>query len=148
MGQLKRQLELKSSAEKVYDIYRNKCFVFEKIMPLVFPKVELVSGQWNCVGSQRLWTFFDVNCGIWKDTVEAIDNEKKSITWTLLDGPVPKARYESLKVEYQFTAKGQGCTATAVLTFEKKSNDFPDPVKYMDFIHAMFLVVDAHHLAQ
>ncbi|KAI6677150.1 hypothetical protein NL676_037946 [Syzygium grande] len=136
MGQLKCQVELKSSAEKVYDIYRNKCCVFQKITPLVFLKVELVGGQWN------------LNCGIWKDTLEAIDNEKKSITWTLLDGPVPKARYESLKVEYQFTAEGEGCTATAVLTFEKKSNDFPDPVKYMDFIHAMFLAVDAHHLAQ
>ncbi|XP_030468165.1 allergen Pet c 1-like [Syzygium oleosum] len=139
-------VELQSSAEKVYDFYKKKCYEFPKIMPLVLLKVELVSGERNCVGSVRRWTFVDDKCGSLKDTVEAINDEEKSITWALLDGEVLKKLYKSLKVEYQFTAKDKGCTATVTLTFEKKGDGFPEPAKCGEVIKSMLLAVDAYLL--
>ncbi|KAF8014896.1 hypothetical protein BT93_H0634 [Corymbia citriodora subsp. variegata] len=147
-SQLKSQLTLKSPADEVSDIYWGKCYLFPKIMPQEIRNVELVKDDclsvgWQSVGSKRLWTFKD-ECGSWKDIVEAkaVVDETKSITWTLVDGKVPKESYNSLKVVYKFSPNDSGCLATVTLISVKTNDGVPDPKEYMDFINKMLYKVD------
>ncbi|KAK3421524.1 hypothetical protein EUGRSUZ_G02171 [Eucalyptus grandis] len=137
------QVELESPAEKVFDIFRRKSYLFPEIAPHVVKDVKLVSGDWDSVGSVWLWTQCDSGSG--KETFEAFDDETKSITFKCLDG-VAMNFYKSLKSSLQFSPEGERCTAKAVLTYEKQNADVPDANKYLEFTRSLLISVDGYLL--
>ncbi|XP_056164793.1 kirola-like [Syzygium oleosum] len=139
------QMELKSPAEKVYEIFRRKSYLLPEIAPHMVKDIKLLTGDWESVGSVRLWTYVAGDCESGKETVEAFDDETKSITFNYLDG-VALNLYKSLKMVFQFSPEGEHCAAKAVLTYEKQNADVPDPDKYMEFTRGMLMSVDAYLL--
>ncbi|XP_039040578.1 MLP-like protein 28 [Hibiscus syriacus] len=58
MGELQRmecQFEIKSSAEKFFDVYKNKPYLMAKLSNQTVNDVKLLQGNWNSQGSFRLW---------------------------------------------------------------------------------------------
>ncbi|KAI6668163.1 hypothetical protein NL676_028575 [Syzygium grande] len=51
------QMELKSPAEKVYEIFRRKSYLLPEIAPHMVKDIKLLAGDWESVGSVRLWTY-------------------------------------------------------------------------------------------
>ncbi|KAK8529238.1 hypothetical protein V6N13_102174 [Hibiscus sabdariffa] len=58
MAQLRRtesQFEIKSSADKFFDVYKNKPYLMPKLSNQVVTDIKLLQGDWNAEGSFRLW---------------------------------------------------------------------------------------------
>ena len=51
------QVEIKSQADKFYDAFRTKLQLMPKISNQVIKDVKLVQGDWESLGSVRLWSF-------------------------------------------------------------------------------------------
>ncbi|XP_030529113.1 kirola-like [Rhodamnia argentea] len=145
LGKFESQLELKSPAEKVFDIFRRKSYLFPKIVPQMVKDVKLVSGDWESVGSVRLWNYVAGDCESGKETVEAFADDPKSITFTYLDGAAMDL-YKSLKVGFQFSSEGEHCMTKKVLAYEKRNANVPDADKYLEFTCGMLPSVDAYLL--
>ncbi|KAJ6429881.1 hypothetical protein OIU84_021316 [Salix udensis] len=86
---LEVQTEIKSSADQFYEIFRSKQYLMPKICPEYIKGVQVVQGDWEAVGSIKLWTYVAGSSEIVKDTVEAIDDKTKSITYNILEGKNP-----------------------------------------------------------
>lgn len=60
MAQLQRvkgQADLKSNADKFFDVWSHKLHLLSTLCPDKFPKVELNEGQWGKVGAVCTWTY-------------------------------------------------------------------------------------------
>lgn len=82
------------------------------------------------------------------ETVEAMDEKTKSITFKAVDGAHLKV-YKSVKTTVQVTAKGStiGCSSVKwSIEYEKLNEDYPPPNKYLDFVLILTKHVDAYLL--
>lgn len=82
------------------------------------------------------------------ETVEAMDEKTKSITFKAVDGALLKV-YKSVKSTVQVTAKGgtTGCSSVKwSIEYEKLDEDCPPPNKYLDFVLILTKNVDAYLL--
>lgn len=80
-----------------------------------------------------------------KEKVEAIDEEKKSITFNVVEGDLLK-QYKHLKSTVQVTSKHEGSLVKWTLEYEKVSEDVPEPGPYIDIAIGMTKDIDAHLL--
>ena len=55
---LELQTEMKSSPDRVFDIYKNKTSLMPKISPDKLQSIQVLEGDGKSVGSIRLWTYF------------------------------------------------------------------------------------------
>ncbi|OMO99697.1 hypothetical protein COLO4_13138 [Corchorus olitorius] len=138
------QIELKSSADKFFELFRSKPQLLPKICPQEFKGVKLVEGDWDSVGSIREWTHTaSGHPDIAKESIEAIDDESKTITFKFLDGEMMKY-YKTFKPTVNVLPSGQGGLAKWTVEFEKQNESIPDPVMYKDFITNFSKNVDAY----
>lgn len=54
---LELQTEIKSSPDRIFDIYKNKTSLMPKISPDKLKSIEVLEGDGKSVGSVRLWTY-------------------------------------------------------------------------------------------
>lgn len=86
------------------------------------------------------------NSEIAKETVDAMDEKTKSITFKTVDGALLKI-YKTMKATVQVTAKGGGCSSVKwSIEYEKLNEDSPPPNKYLDFVLILTKKVDAYLL--
>ncbi|XP_021293453.1 MLP-like protein 28 [Herrania umbratica] len=144
---LEVQLEIQSSAEKVYDIFKRKMYLLPKICPELVTDAKVVKGDWETVGSVRIWKYVAGLSENASETIEAIDDRNKSITFNALDGDITKY-YKTFKAIVTVTANGQGSLVKWTLMYEKQNQNIPDPEKYIEFASAVSKSVDAYLLKQ
>ena len=82
-----------------------------------------------------------------KEITEAIDEEKKSMTFRTLEGDITK-EYNDTKAILEVSSTGPharpGCSVKWTLFYEKKNHSVSEPSKYMDFFQAISQSVDAY----
>lgn len=79
-----------------------------------------------------------------KESIEAIDDENKSISFKIFDGEVSKD-YKLLKVHLQVIDKEEGGAVTVwTIEYEKQNEDTKPPYRYLDIITDATKDVDAH----
>ncbi|XP_022775863.1 MLP-like protein 28 [Durio zibethinus] len=146
IAKMEVQTEIKSPADKFYDIFRSKMHLMPKICPQEFKDGKLVDGDWKSVGSVREWCYAVAgNTETIKESIEAINDESKTITFNMLDGDVMKY-YNTFKPILNVTALGQGCLVKWTLEYEKKNESIPAPIKYNDFLVSWSKNIDAYLL--
>ncbi|KAJ9135767.1 hypothetical protein P3X46_032910 [Hevea brasiliensis] len=143
---LEVQTEIKSSAAKFYEILRSKAYLIPKICPDYVKDIQALQGDWDSVGSVRLWTYVAGNCETVKEKVESIDEQSRTITFNILEGEIMK-HYKTYKPIVQVTTIGPGSLAKWSIEYEKKNEDIPPPHKYMEFLANFNKAVDAYLLA-
>ncbi|PON94460.1 Bet v I/Major latex protein, partial [Trema orientale] len=57
IAKMELHLEIRSSAERFYNMLRSKQCLFPKICPEVFKDVNAIKGDWESVGSIKQWTY-------------------------------------------------------------------------------------------
>ena len=57
IAKIEVQLEIKSSAEKFYEVFRSKQYLLPKICPDVVKNIKLIEGDWESVGSIKEWAY-------------------------------------------------------------------------------------------
>uniref|UniRef100_A0A7N0UEX8 Bet v I/Major latex protein domain-containing protein n=1 Tax=Kalanchoe fedtschenkoi TaxID=63787 RepID=A0A7N0UEX8_KALFE len=149
MAQIRKmdaQVEVKSQADKLYDIFKGKAYLMPKICPDKILNLEILQGDWNSVGAVKLWTFLPGTSESLKEEVEAIDERNRSITFRVIDGEILKY-YDSFKSSVQVTSLGaKGSLVTWSVEFVKSDARIPDPDKYLQFCAVVAKDIDAYLL--
>ncbi|XAR72242.1 hypothetical protein NMG60_11018814 [Bertholletia excelsa] len=142
---LEQQTEIKSSPDRLFDIYKNKSHLMPKICPQNLQSVQVLDGDGRSVGSVRLWTYIMGRPVIAKDKIGAVDEENRSITFDLIGGEVTKY-YSSFKATLQATSREGKNWAKWTLEFEKLNEQVPTPHSHMEFLLNGAKEIDAYLL--
>ncbi|XP_059305164.1 MLP-like protein 423 isoform X1 [Lycium ferocissimum] len=148
MAQIHRielQAEIKSSPEKLFNVYKNKTFLLPKISPHKLQSIKVLEGDGKSVGSIRLWTY---NMGapvIAKDRIDAIDEKNNSMTFELIGGEVTKY-FMNFKATIKVTNEGNRNSVNWSLEYEKANEDVPTPYSHLDYLVGVSREVDAYLL--
>ncbi|XWS69347.1 hypothetical protein CRYUN_Cryun04dG0171500 [Craigia yunnanensis] len=146
IAKMEVQTEIKSSADKFYDVFRNKLHLMLKISPQQFKDGKVVEGDWKSVGSVREWTYAAAgSIETRKEAIEAVDDKSKTIIYSMLDGDMMKC-YKTFKPILNVTASGQGSLVKWTVVYEKQNDNIPAPIKYKDFLVSWNKNVDAYLL--
>lgn len=57
IAKIDTQMDVKSSAQRFYEIFRSKQYLFPKICPDLIKDVQVIEGDWESVGSIKLWSY-------------------------------------------------------------------------------------------
>ncbi|XP_020534974.1 MLP-like protein 28 isoform X2 [Jatropha curcas] len=143
MAQLKKlqaQTEIKSSADKFYEILRSKAYLIPKICPNYVKDIRVLQGDWDTVGSLRVWTYVAV-----KETMEAIDEKSRRITFNMLEGEIMNY-YKSYKLSMEVASMGKGSLVKWTVEYEKQNEEISPPHKYLEFLVNFSKSIDAYLL--
>ncbi|PON74180.1 Major latex protein domain containing protein [Trema orientale] len=137
------QLEIKSSAESFYEVFRSKQHLFPIICPDLVKSIKVIKGDWESVGSIKEWDYVAGNAETAKEMVEEIDEKNKAISLKVLDGEATKY-YKNMKFTLQVRGMEQGGSSVKwTLEYEKLNKDIPAPTKYSEAFQVLARNVDA-----
>ncbi|CAH2080675.1 unnamed protein product [Thlaspi arvense] len=72
-----------------------------------------------------------------------IDEEKKEVHLTALEGSTVLELYKSYKIIYQLFDKEGTTIVIIIIVYEKRNKDVPPPHKYMNFGKSLIKDIDA-----
>lgn len=80
-----------------------------------------------------------------KEIIEAIDEEKKSITFKVIEGNVLEI-FKNFKLTCHVDTEGEDHVVTWTFEYEKMHEDVEDPHTLMDVIVGITKDIESHHL--
>ncbi|CAL5430678.1 unnamed protein product [Camellia sinensis] len=140
---LEGQTEVKCKADKFFEIFTCKSYLFPKICPEKIKSVQVLEGDWATMGSVKVWNYVPGGSESAKERIEAIDVDNKSVTFNLLDGDVLKV-YKTFKSTLQVTNMDDGCLIKVTLAYEKQHEDTPPPTMYLEFVANISKDIEAY----
>ncbi|CAL5354849.1 hypothetical protein CsSME_00043317 [Camellia sinensis var. sinensis] len=144
VGKLEAEVEIQSSADKFYHIFRSRAHHIPNICPEKVSGIDVHEGDWENVGSIKKWNYvLDKNAESLKETVESIDDENKVVTFNVVEGEIMQC-YKSFKSILQVIEKGEGALVKWTIEYEKVNENAPTPDKYLDFGVGVTKDIDAH----
>ncbi|XVF43613.1 hypothetical protein PTKIN_Ptkin02bG0054100 [Pterospermum kingtungense] len=166
MAQIRKmdcQVEIKSQADKFYDVFKTKIQQMPKICTQLIKDVKLVQGDWDSNGAVIEWFYVaneisksklkikisstnDLSGKSEKFLEETLDADvkNKTIAFRGLEGEIMK-NCKSWKTTLKVTPKGMGSLVKWTAEYENKTS-VPDPVIYLDFYTIWTNIVDAYIL--
>ncbi|KAK6146768.1 hypothetical protein DH2020_020637 [Rehmannia glutinosa] len=145
-GKLVSQISIKADVDLLHELFTCKLHRFSDICPGIIKKVNLQNGQWGTVGSVMCWQYIDDGeTKFSKEMVEAIDEEKKSITFNVIEGDV-MAWYNTFKTILKVDNNGEDSLVTWTMEYEKKTEDVPEPDAIMNLCLSMTKEIERNHL--
>ncbi|KAK6134138.1 hypothetical protein DH2020_032088 [Rehmannia glutinosa] len=81
-----------------------------------------------------------------KEIIEAIDEEKKSVTFKVIEGDLMQL-YKTFTVTVLVDTSGEDNLVTWTVDYEKLSDDVPHPHMIMDLLLNMTKDIETHHLS-
>ncbi|XP_073147208.1 kirola-like [Henckelia pumila] len=146
IGKLVSQIGIKSDGDVFHEIFRERPHHISGMSPHNIQNCDLHGGEWGTVGSVIFWNYtHDGNEKVAKEIIEAIDEEKKSITFKVIEGDLMEL-YNEFKLTVHVDTKGEDNIVTWTLEYEKKSEDIPDPHTLMEFCLNVTKDIETHHL--
>ncbi|KAK6790725.1 hypothetical protein RDI58_009806 [Solanum bulbocastanum] len=140
-GKLIVSLEVKCGGHSVHDIFHTNTQHLPNISPSRVKHFEIHEGEKGKIGSVVGWKYYEDGKEMFAKTViEAIDPQKKSITWKVIDGNLLEL-YNSFTI----TTSCEHWT-TITLVYEKKTEDTPEPLALLDYFIGMTKDVEGHLL--
>ncbi|MFX6534421.1 MLP family protein [Acinetobacter baumannii] len=141
------EVEVKSSAEKIWDSMTEFVTLFPKAFPDVYQSVEVLQGDGKSAGSTRLIKYAPELQMITTTTekLEAVDPEKKIQSYSIIDGDLLKF-YKSFKATITVSPKDEGSLVKYEAEIEKASEEIPEPDLFKEFVVKNFKDLDAYLL--
>ncbi|XP_022882075.1 kirola-like [Olea europaea var. sylvestris] len=147
-GKLVSQIDIKSDGNLFYQIFRERPYDTSVTSPGMIHRVDLHCGEWGTVGSVTLWKFIlDGNERVSKEMIEAIDDERKTVTYKVIEGDLAEL-YKTFKYIIIVDSNGDRSLITWTLEYEKKNENVPDPNTMMALCLALTKDIETHNLAQ
>ncbi|KAG6714168.1 hypothetical protein I3843_05G174400 [Carya illinoinensis] len=116
-GKLETEIEIKSTADKFYNIFRSTTHHFPKATPNIIQAVEVHEGDWDTHGSIKFWNY----------TI---------VTLVGIEGDVMNY-FQSFKGTFEATPNGNGSLVKLTLEYEKLKEEVPAPIKYHNMMVTM-----------
>ncbi|KGN49616.1 MLP-like protein 328 [Cucumis sativus] len=132
VGKLVNQIEIKTSAEKYYKLFKHHIHHLPDITP-IFQQVTVHDGDWDSHGhgSIKVWNYtVDGKAEVFKERV-VYDDKNFAVTVVGIEGDVFN-HYKSFQGTYQVVPKdSKHCFAVLTVEYEKLDHSCPDPNKYL-----------------
>ncbi|CAI9096012.1 OLC1v1032072C1 [Oldenlandia corymbosa var. corymbosa] len=146
-GKLVSQIEIKSSADVFHELFRKEPHQLSTISPDSVHNCELHDGDWGTVGSVISFDYtHDGKKCVAKEIIDAIDEEKKLVTFKIIEGDLLEL-YKSISVTVHVETHGETNLVTWSIDFEKLHEGIPDPHTLMDLCFKITKDIEAHHLS-
>uniref|UniRef100_A0A2P2QA31 Uncharacterized protein MANES_15G130300 n=1 Tax=Rhizophora mucronata TaxID=61149 RepID=A0A2P2QA31_RHIMU len=145
-GKLEGDVEIKAPAALFHDVLSCRPHHLNNMAPDKIHGCELHKGEWGKVGTVICWDYtHDGVKKVAKDVIEAIDDQKLSTTFKLVEGDLLK-EYKDFKIIVQATPKpdGQGSLVHWTLEYEKLDPNDPDPTSLLEFCINTSKDIEAH----
>nr|XP_018623925.1 MLP-like protein 28 [Nicotiana tomentosiformis] len=141
-GKLIASVEVKCGGHLVHDIIHTNTHHLPNICPGKLNGFEIHEGGTVKVGSVVIWKYNDDGKDkIAKQVIEAIDHQKKSITWKVIGGDLLEL-YNSFTIissnDHQWT--------TWTFVYEKKTEDVPEPLVLLGLALGVTKDIECHLL--
>ncbi|KAL7090811.1 hypothetical protein ACP275_12G065700 [Erythranthe tilingii] len=144
-GKLVSQIDIKSEGDVFHEIFSEKQHHVSSMSPSQIQNCDLHDGQWGTVGSVIYLNYtHDGKERVAKEIIEAIDEEKKSVTYKVIEGDLMEL-YKTFKLTVHVDTTGEDNVVTWTFEYEKLNEDIPDPHTLMDFCLKMTKDIDSHH---
>ncbi|CAI9785454.1 unnamed protein product [Fraxinus pennsylvanica] len=147
-GKLVSQIDIKSDGDVFHEIFRERPHHLSGMSPANIQKCDLHEGQLGTVGSVIYLNYtHDGKDRVAKEIIEAIDVEKKSVTYRVIEGDLMEL-YNNFTLTIHVDTNGDDNLVTWTLEYEKKNENVPDPNTLMDVCLAVTKDIESHHLAK
>ncbi|XP_021751180.1 MLP-like protein 43 [Chenopodium quinoa] len=145
-GKLEVEVDIKCHGDVFHELFGKKPHHVSKIVPDKIHGCEVHEGEFGKPGSIILWNYtVDGKKCVAKEVVEAIDEEKKSVRFKVIEGDLLK-EFKSITFSIHVVPKGQTTAVMWAAEFEKIADDGPYPTKIMDFCIHLTRDIEKHHL--
>ncbi|XP_011092069.1 kirola-like [Sesamum indicum] len=146
LGKLTVQVEIKSEGDLFHQLFKHTPHHVSGMSPDIIQGCDLHQGNWGTVGSIICWSYtHDGKQKIARDIIEAIDEEKRSITLKVIEGDILEF-FKSFTLGIHVDTNGQTHLVTWVLEYEKLHEDVEDPVSLIPLYIKLTKDIEAHHL--
>ncbi|KAM3303334.1 hypothetical protein CQW23_26616 [Capsicum baccatum] len=141
-GKLTASIEVECGGHLFHDLYQKNPHQISNVSPNNVNHFEIHEGETVKVGSIVSWKYNEDGTNkIVKEVIEAIDLEKKSITWKVIEGDLLEL-YNSFSIITSF----EDLWATCTLVYEKKTEDTPEPLVTLGFMINLYKDMEGHFL--
>ncbi|KAM7484661.1 hypothetical protein LguiA_000670 [Lonicera macranthoides] len=145
-GHMVDKIEIKSDGDVFHEIFRYRPHHISNMSPGKIKGVDLHEGEWGTVGSVICWKYVhDGKENVAKDIIEAVDEEKRSVTFKVIEGDVMEL-YKTFKATVHVDTKGENNLVTWTFDYEKMNEDVPDPNTLIEFCLNLTKDIETHHL--
>ncbi|XP_049392881.1 MLP-like protein 43 [Solanum stenotomum] len=140
-GKLVASMEIKCGGHLFHDLYQINAHHVSNISPDKVHHFNIHEGDQDLkVGLVIGWKYnHDGRVKVTKQLIEAVDNEKKTITWKVLEGDTLEL-YNSFAI----TASFEDNWATWTLVYEKKTEDTPEPITLLSLMIDITRDLESH----
>ncbi|KAK8716246.1 hypothetical protein V6N13_043562 [Hibiscus sabdariffa] len=146
-SKLEADIEIKATPEQFHNMYAYKPHHVYHTCGDKVQGCELHQGEWGKLGSIISWRYvLGGKARVSKQVVEAIDPDKNSITFRVIEGDVMK-EYKSFATRLQAAPKTGGGGGTVVhwtLEYEKLHQEIDHPQALLQLLQDVSKDIDAH----
>ncbi|XP_059308811.1 kirola-like [Lycium ferocissimum] len=128
-GKLIASIEVKCGGHLIHDIFHTNTHHLPNVTPRKIQRFEIHEGETIKNGSVVSWNYNDDGKDKFsKQVIEGVDPQKKSVTWKVIGGDLLEL-YNSFSI----TTACDHQWVTWTLVYEKKTEDIPEPLAFLDF---------------
>ncbi|PRQ23264.1 putative START-like domain-containing protein [Rosa chinensis] len=144
-GKLETEVEINAPAAKYHELFTRRPHHLSNISPDKIQSCELLEGQWGDLGSVIYWNYcYDGKTTVSTDLIEAVDDEKNSVTFKVIDGPLLE-HYKSFRLIVEATPKGdRNSLVHLIVEYEKLHDQVSDPHSLLQFVADLSKDMGAH----
>ncbi|KAK1374656.1 Major latex [Heracleum sosnowskyi] len=144
-GKLVSSVEVKSCADVFHEIFRHRPHTISEMSPTKVKACDLHEGDWGTVGSVICWNYtLDGKEKATKEIIEAIDEEKKSVKFKVIEGDLLEL-YKTFSLTCHVDTDGEKNLATWTMEYEKLNDSVEDPHTLMEFCLHVTKDIETHH---
>ncbi|XP_061336899.1 MLP-like protein 34 [Gastrolobium bilobum] len=143
-GKLSVEVGIQASAAKFFKLFAAELHDVQNLADIVH-ETKVHQGDWHSIGSVKQWTYtLDGKVVSCKEKVESIDEEKKTITYSLFDGDVAQ-KYKTFKLIFQVIDKNDGRAAVNwTIEYERINEDIQPPFSYIEYFYKFATSIDGN----
>ncbi|OIV89148.1 hypothetical protein TanjilG_26043 [Lupinus angustifolius] len=131
-GILSSEVGVHASASKWFNLFAKELHNVQNTTDRVHKTKLLEGDDWHSIGSVKQWTdIVDGKESHYKERLDAIDEENKTIVYTLFDGDFSKD-YNVFKLLFQVIEKNNGAFIKWTIEYEKVNEKVEPPYGFMD----------------
>ncbi|KAL2518769.1 MLP-like protein [Abeliophyllum distichum] len=145
-GKLTAQIEMRAGGDVFHELFRFTPHQIPKMSPTTIQGCDLHQGEWGTVGSVIIWNYtHDGKPKVAKEVIEAIDEEKRSVTFKIVEGNLMEL-YKAIKASFHVETTSDVDLVTWTLEYEKLKDDVEDPLTLLGVCIKLTKDIESHHL--
>ncbi|GAV80646.1 Bet_v_1 domain-containing protein [Cephalotus follicularis] len=143
-GKLETDVEIKVPADKFHELFSSRPHHVSRASPHIVQACKLHEGDYGKPGRIVIWSYVhDGKAKTAKELIEAIDEEKNSITFRVLEGDILD-EYKSFVVTFQVTPNDTGNVVHWTFEYEKLSEEVAHPETLLQLAVDVSKDIEAH----